>query len=119
MRGGENVFGKRLESLRKSAKLSQNEFGKKMGEKYGKDFELSQSVVSSYEKGIREPSDCRMYVNIADFFGVTTDYLLGVEKNKNTPLLDEVLLLMRAISDENLEELSNYIRYLKWKDQHL
>ena len=47
------MFGKRLESLRKAAGLSQAEFGRKLGEKYGDEFRLSQTVVSAYEKGIR------------------------------------------------------------------
>ena len=43
------MFGKRLESLRKAAGLSQADFGRKLGEKYGDEFRLSQTVVSAYE----------------------------------------------------------------------
>ena len=112
------MFNKRLEELRKASGLSQGEFGKRMGEKYGNDFKMSQAVVSSYEKGIREPSDFRVYVNIADFFSVTTDYLLGVENKKSTSLLNEVQQLLVSLSEESLQEIIKYVQFLKWKEQY-
>ena len=42
---------------------------------------LSKAVVSKYENGLGYPT-FDVLILIADFFKVTTDYLLGVEKSK-------------------------------------
>ncbi len=65
-------FGGTLSNLRKSRNLTQKEFGAKVG--------LSKAVVSKYENGIGYPNFDTL-IRIAQFFGVTTDYLLGVESN--------------------------------------
>ena len=66
-------FGENLKRLRKSRDLTQNEFGAKVG--------LSKAVVSKYENSMGYPS-FDILVRIAQHFGVTTDYLLGVTKEK-------------------------------------
>ena len=65
-----NKFGERLKELRKDKNLSQKELGIKFG--------FSQTGVAKWEKGIREPSLDDL-IMVADFFMVTTDYLLGRE----------------------------------------
>jgi transcriptional regulator with XRE-family HTH domain len=59
---------KRLRELRESKRLTQKELGLK--------FNASQNTISQWEQGIRN-IDTVTLCNIADFFGVTTDYLLG------------------------------------------
>ncbi len=66
-------FGVVLKSLRKSNNLTQEELGNRVG--------LTKAVVSKYENGIGYPT-FDMLIKIANYFGVTTDYLLGVEKSK-------------------------------------
>ena len=66
-------FGAILKQLRKSHNLTQVEFGLRIG--------LSKAVVSKYENGIGYPT-FDMLIKISDYFGVTTDYLLGVAKSK-------------------------------------
>lgn len=66
-------FGTVLRELRKSQNLTQAELGLKVG--------LSKAVVSKYEIGLGYPS-FDVLIRIADCFGVTTDYLLGVKKGK-------------------------------------
>ena len=66
-------FGEIFKQLRKSRNLTQAELGSKVG--------LSKAVVSKYETGMGYPSFDAL-IQIADFFGVTTDYLLGVPKGK-------------------------------------
>lgn len=66
-------FGSILKELRKNRNLTQSELGMRVG--------LSKAVVSKYENGLGYPS-FDMLIRIADFFGVTTDYLLGVENRK-------------------------------------
>jgi len=66
-------FGENLKNLRKSRDLTQKDFGAKVG--------LSKAVVSKYENGMGYPS-FDVLVRIAQYFGVTTDYLLGVARGK-------------------------------------
>lgn len=65
-------FPHRLRQLRERERIDR----KKLGECCG----LSKSVISKYERGEREPAASSLE-KIADFFDVTTDYLLGREKN--------------------------------------
>ena len=61
-------LGKRVKYLREAAGLTQLEFAKTMN--------ISNSALSQYESGSRIPSD-ELKAKIADYFGVTLDYLYG------------------------------------------
>ncbi len=63
-----NNFGKILKELRTEKELSQKEFGEKLG--------FCNQSISFWESGRREP-DFDTLILISDFFGVSTDYLLG------------------------------------------
>lgn len=62
------MLGERLKKLRKEKKITQEELGNKIN--------VTKVSISGYENGIRNP-DTDTLQKIADFFGVTTDYLLG------------------------------------------
>lgn len=62
------MFRIRLKALREEAGYSQYTFADAFG--------CAQSTVGSWEAGRREPP-FKTLIKIADFFGVTTDYLLG------------------------------------------
>lgn len=66
-------FGEILKTLRKNNNLTQKELGGYLG--------LSKAVVSKYENSIGYPT-FDMLISIAKYFGVTTDYLLGVANGK-------------------------------------
>lgn len=66
-------FGENLKTLRKSRNLTQKELGLMVS--------LSKAVVSKYENGMGYPS-FDILIRIAQYFGVTTDYLLGVSRGK-------------------------------------
>jgi len=66
-------FSEKLKSLRKEKDLTQTELGKI--------FNLSKQTISSYENGGSSP-DKEMLQEIADFFGVSVDYLLGRTDSK-------------------------------------
>ena len=69
-------FGDILKSLRKVKNLTQSELGKHVG--------LSKAVISKYETGMGYP-DFETVTRLAKYFGVTTDYLLGVcAENRKT-----------------------------------
>jgi len=62
-------FQERIKELRKQKNMSQMELSKATG--------LSQSAIAKWELGKTEPTATAIVV-LAEFFGETTDYLLGV-----------------------------------------
>lgn len=63
------LFSKRIYELRKQRKLSQKELGQAVG--------LSHKAISTIESGSRSTTIEKL-VLLADFFGVSADYLLGL-----------------------------------------
>lgn len=61
----------RIKSLRLSAEMTQEEFGKKFG--------IVKSTVSLYESGKSTPND-QIKKQICEYFHVSLDYLLGVDR---------------------------------------
>ncbi|OGO77631.1 MAG: transcriptional regulator [Clostridiales bacterium GWB2_37_7] len=66
--------GDRLKHLRLEKNLTQIELGKI--------FNTSHATINRYEKGVNEP-DSETINKFADFFNVSTDYLLGRTNTKN------------------------------------
>ena len=64
-----DCFGKRLAEMRRGECLTQRELAKIL--------HVSAGTICNYEKGVHEP-DLEQICSIATFFGVTTDYLLGL-----------------------------------------
>jgi transcriptional regulator with XRE-family HTH domain len=61
------MFGNRLKFLREKEDLSQKDLSVKLG--------VGHSTITKYERNERQP-DFDMLVRIADYFNVSTDYLL-------------------------------------------
>jgi HTH-type transcriptional regulator, competence development regulator len=86
-----NALAERLKEARKQKKLTQRELAAKLS--------ISQSTVALYETGDRNP-DPDTLNKLADFFNVSTDWLLGRTNNpskertndKNKPILTRDLL---------------------------
>lgn len=68
------IFGNRLRDLRHEHHMRQEDLAKHL--------QISKSSVGMYERGEREPSLVTLRT-IADFFHVTTDYLLGRTDDRN------------------------------------
>jgi len=68
-------FSTRLTALRKQKKLLQADLANKIG--------IARATYGAYEQGTRQP-DFETLEKIADYFDVSTDYLLG---RTNTPEL--------------------------------
>lgn len=66
-------FGDILKKLRKNRGQTQKELGSRLG--------LSKAVISKYENGMGYPT-FDVLIRMANEFGVTTDYLLGVGHGK-------------------------------------
>lgn len=65
---GENKFPERLRRLRERKRMNQKALGECCG--------VSKNTVARWERGEREPGASSL-IKIADFFEVSTDYLLG------------------------------------------
>lgn len=64
----QNIFPQRLQTLREKRRLSRRTLAELCG--------LSKNMISLYERGEKAPSVDAL-VSLADFFEVSTDYLLG------------------------------------------
>ena len=65
-----NKFNEKLKELRKERQLLQKQLAAELG--------FTQACIAKWETGNREPS-LNDLIKIAQYFGVTTDYLLGLE----------------------------------------
>lgn len=89
----------KLKELRKEHKLSMKELGKILG--------LSESTISLYEAGKREP-DIKTLIKIADYFNVSVDVLLSRDETNKDEILDNHSLSMFNFEKmcDNLDEHS-------------
>ena len=75
-------FGRKLRALRKQKNLTQKQLAALIG--------VKNSIISFYEVGDRIPSP-EIIIKLAAVLNVTSDYLLGIEKNETIDVsgLDE------------------------------
>ncbi|MGN1328327.1 MAG: helix-turn-helix domain-containing protein [Eubacterium sp.] len=95
-------FATKLSQLRKERGISQKKAATDLG--------ISQALLSHYEKGIRE-CGLDFVIRCGEYYGVTTDYLLGVSDSRNG--LD-ISGLESAVDDEemNVSTLLQATKYL-------
>lgn len=70
-----SAFSDRLKELRKANKLSQKALAEAVG--------MSNTGIQNYELETRIPN-VDVVIKLADYFNVSTDYLLGRSDNPNT-----------------------------------
>ncbi|MDE1523320.1 helix-turn-helix domain-containing protein [Ligilactobacillus salivarius] len=105
----DNNIGYRISELRKQAGMSQFQLAKVL--------DIATSTLGMYETGKREPS-LKVMNRIANYFNVTTDYLLGrpEKKDDNTKTADidddDVIFTYegRQIPKEDLELIRRIMR---------
>lgn len=89
------------------------------------DLNIETNTYGSWERGNTEPP-IDMLIALAKYYGVSVDYLVGVEKEDFTKiskcddtsdnLLDrELLKVFKKLKDNNKYELLNYAHYLENK----
>lgn len=91
------IFSERLRQLREEKGLTQQELAEKLN--------IGRASISNYELGTRTP-DIEVLNKLADFFGVTTDYLIGRSEYKTFE--EENMIKAYAkneIIDMNLKEI--------------
>ena len=108
------MFPKRLKELRLEEDMKQLDLGKIL--------EVSSSTIGMYEQGRRFP-DQETLLKIANFFDVTTDYLLGrtdernpkKEINNATTIAAHRLGDIEQLPDDAIDEINNYIDLMRLK----
>ncbi|MDU5116569.1 MULTISPECIES: helix-turn-helix domain-containing protein [Clostridium] len=71
------LLGDKIKKLRKSKNITQEELGKNIG--------VTTSMVGMYETNARKPS-YEVLIKIAEFFSVSTDFLLNTEEKLDMTL---------------------------------
>lgn len=104
-------IGKRIRDLRKEIKITQEELGKVLN--------VGKSTISQYENDVNKP-DLDTLKQIADFFDVSVDYILGRIDTRsmhsgNFPTKAYHNLDESGLSDEDIEKVEEYIELLKQK----
>lgn len=93
----ENIFGKRIKTLRKSLDLTQEQVASQLN--------ISVAALSRYEKGLFEPKSLSLIVELALLYKVSTDYLLGKTDLKNPELdFDKLDIGLSSKTYENLTD---------------
>lgn len=95
----------KIKQLRTQRGLSQAALAKQLG--------ISKSVASSYETGVHLPP-YDILVQLSKIFGVSTDYLLGIESGKSVSVdgltdiqIEAIVKIIDEMSAIN-KELNNY-----------
>lgn len=95
-------FASKLSQLRKERGISQKKAAQDLG--------ISQALLSHYEKGIRE-CGLDFLIKCSEYYGVTTDYLLGVSNSRNGIDID-ALDFIEEDDDFSVQTLRSAIKYL-------
>ena len=94
------MISERLKKLRQQRNLSQTELAKA--------FNMRVSSIRSYESGDRKPSNS-VLIKYADFFRVTTDYLLGIDTKMTITLKD--------LDEEQIKSVQMLLETYRTKDK--
>lgn len=102
--------GNRIKLLREEKQIKQDDLAKILS--------ISPSAVGMYERDEREPND-EITLKLAEYFGVSTDYLLGKSDIRNPEELKNVRfanaggLDTDGLDEEDMLELQRQIYYIK------
>ena len=110
-----DLIGRIFRGLREANGLKPVEMIEDFKAKTG--IELQKSAVSMYERGTRIP-EYALLVIFADYYNVTTDYLLGRSKTRLDVIiksLDNISKLITGLSPEDQKKTLEYVELLKLK----
>lgn len=101
------MIGERLLDLRKEAGLTQDDLAAILS--------INKHSISSYERNINEPPD-EIKIQIAEYFGVSVDYLLGITDSP-IPHKDHnnSIRLPLNFPEAAKKDLMDHIDYLTYK----
>lgn len=94
------TLGSRLRKLRESKHFKQEQIARLLN--------VNKTTVSYYENNARQPSYSTL-IRIASIFNVSTDYLLGCQRN--------LVIDVSALNDNDLELVRNLVESLGEKNK--
>ena len=94
------MIANKIKMLRERHNLTQSDLAKKLG--------LTRSGVNAWEMGISVPST-QYIVELAALFGVSTDYLLDIEKEKS--------ININGLSEKEVGMIIELVEYFKQNKQ--
>ena len=94
------MIANKIKMLRERHNLTQSDLAKKLG--------LTRSGVNAWEMGISVPST-QYIVELASLFGVSTDYLLDIEKEKS--------ININGLSEKEVGMIIELVEYFKQNKQ--
>ena len=94
------MIANKIKMLRERHNLTQSDLAKKLG--------LTRSGVNAWEMGISVPST-QYIVELAALFGVSTDYLLDIEKEKS--------ININGLSEKEVGMIIELVEYFKQTKQ--
>jgi transcriptional regulator with XRE-family HTH domain len=101
------TFGNIIRDLRKQKGITQKELAQSL--------QLSESTIGMYERNERQP-DYNTLIRIADYFNVSTDFLLGrdfnVKEERNNKELDQWLNDIKLAPSQKREELKRFWNFI-------
>ncbi|SJZ38382.1 helix-turn-helix domain-containing protein [Garciella nitratireducens] len=101
------MFGDRLKALRNEKNMTQSELAKLLN--------VSPSTIGMYEQGRRDP-DTKTLAFLAEYFDVTTDYLLG-RTDIRTPEPETIAAHHEGdeFTEEELEEIEKFKEFVRMR----
>lgn len=103
------TFGERLRQLREERNLTQKAIAGIIG--------ISPRMVSFYESGAHFPREEGTLLRLAQFFGVSTDYLLGYSDVRCVEQLRKLNQAFQGLPEAERESLMDYLDYLSAKQR--
>jgi transcriptional regulator with XRE-family HTH domain len=107
------LFGDRLRKLREDKEITQKDLGKIIN--------TSNRVIGYYESNDRFPRDEKTLITLADYFGVSVDYLIG-HTNIKSPISDYIAeskiaynLDIDGLPEEAVNMIQEYIELVRLK----
>ncbi len=89
-------FSENIKKLRQQQHMTQKELAERIG--------ISKAMISAYETEMRYPS-YDVLIKLATIFNVTTDFLLGLEKQNTVDITD--------LDEEEIQVVINFISVCK------
>ncbi len=106
------TFGNIIRGLRKQKGITQKELAQSL--------QLSESTIGMYERNERQP-DYNTLIRIADYFNVSTDFLLGrdfnIKEHENNIELDQWLKDIKFAPSQKREELKRFWKFIMQEEK--
>ncbi len=93
----------RIDRLLMEKKLSAARMARELG--------FSTGLYSQWKKGTQTPSAAKLLA-VAQYLGVSVDYLLGYEPNESAvPLRRAIIAEIQELDEKSLEKVLDYVRF--------